>query len=91
MTDSYLLVASVYLLNEQIMMSNNEILFPESEKEPTTLHCMLLNPFNEHMPSNTGFTLLIYSSKEELGDKAHDHRKCTWRNQSTPVSTNRTK
>lgn len=28
MTVSYLLVASVYLLNEQIMMSDNEIPFP---------------------------------------------------------------
>lgn len=45
MTDSYLLVASVYLLNEQIMISNNEILPPEVRRGPSTLHSMLLNQF----------------------------------------------
>lgn len=80
MTDSYLLVASVYLLNEQIMMSNK--FYFQSHRKKSPLHYMLLNPFTWMSTCLQILLLLtIYSSKEcttcnkELRYKTHDHRK----------------
>lgn len=81
MTDSYLLVASVYLLNEQIKM-NNKFYFQSHRKKPLffTICCLICLPEWAHAFKHC-FYLLIYSSKEcttcdkELRYKTHGHRK----------------
>lgn len=65
MTDSYLLIASVYLLNDQIMMSKLNSISRAKEKDPLLITiCGFINwPEWAHALKDS-FSLIIYSSNE---------------------------